>query len=461
MNDNKKIILLISVLGALWTPFLTTSVNIALPHMGAYLKIGSSLVNWITSSTILAIAIFTLPMGKLSDMIGRKKLMLIGAIISTASTFMCALSQSIYFLLVFRVLQGIGCAMISTAVVSIVCAAYPPNERGKALGINVACVYIGLSAGPIIGGSILRFTNWRGIFLFPLPVGLLLIFLLIKALRTDDIIDKSQSKFDLKGAGLYGISIFLIIFSLSNLLLRPWSKYTLILGVLLLYAFVYVESKISYPIIDVSLMKGNKVLIFSSLAALINYSSTYAISYLMSLYLQVAQWIEPSTVGLILLTQPAVQAVLSPFAGRLSDKIPSQILSSIGMGVITLVLLGFSLFTQNTPIPLVVFLLAIVGAGFAFFSSPNTNAIMSSVDKKQYGVASGILGTSRTVGQSFSMSLTALITSIFMGNAQISTETIPQFMQSFKVTFAILSFLCLLGVFASLARGKKKAPTTE
>ncbi|RBP70161.1 MFS transporter [Alkalibaculum bacchi] len=460
MNDNKKIILIISILGALWTPFITTSVNIALPHMGTYLKIGSSLVNWITSSTILAIAMFTLPMGKLSDMIGRKKLMLIGAIISTISTFMCALSQSIYFLLVFRVLQGIGCAMISTAVVSIVCAAYPPNERGKALGINAACVYIGLSAGPIIGGGILSFTSWRGIFLFPIPLGLLLIFLLIKVFRTDDIIDKSQSKFDLKGTGLYGISIFLIIFSLSNLLLRNWSKYTLILGILMLCTFVYFESKVSFPIIDIKLMKGNRVLIFSSLAALINYSSTYAISYLMSLYLQVAQWIEPGTVGLILLTQPAIQATLSPFAGRLSDKISSQVLASIGMCVITLVLFGFSLFNQNTPIALVVFLLALVGAGFAFFSSPNTNSIMSSVDKTHHGVASGILGTSRTVGQSFSMSLTALITSIFMGNEQIGTETILQFIQSFKVTFAILAFLCLLGVFASLARGKK-APMAE
>ncbi|WP_303861253.1 MFS transporter [Alkalibaculum bacchi] len=459
MNDNKKIILIISILGALWTPFITTSVNIALPYMGTYLKIGSSLVNWITSSTILAIAMFTLPMGKLSDMIGRKKLMLIGAIISTISTFMCALSQSIYFLLVFRVLEGIGCAMISTAIVSIVCAAYPPNERGKALGINVACVYIGLSAGPIIGGAILNFTSWRGIFLFPIPIGFLLIFLLIRVLRTDDIIDKSQSKFDLKGAGLYGISIFLIIFSLSNLLLRNWSKYTLILGILMLCAFMYFESKISFPIIDVKLMKGNKLLIFSSLAALINYSSTYAISYLMSLYLQVAQSLEPATVGLILLTQPAVQAILSPFAGRLSDKIPSQVLASIGMSVIALVLFVFSLFYQNTPIALVVFLLALVGAGFAFFSSPNTNSIMSSVDKTHHGVASGILGTSRTVGQSFSMSLTALITSIFMGNEQIGAKTIPQFMQSFKVTFAILAFLCLLGVFASLARGKKASAT--
>lgn len=460
MNDNKKIILLISVLGALWTPFITTSVNIALPYMGAYFKIGSSLVNWISSSTILAIAIFTLPMGKLSDMIGRKKLMLIGAIISWISTLICAFSPSIYFLLFFRVLQGIGCAMISTTVVSIVCAAYPPNERGKALGVNVACVYIGLSAGPIISGSILSFTNWRGIFLFPLPLGLLLIFLLLKVLRTDDITDKSQSKFDLKGASLYGISIFLIIFSLSNLLLHHWSKYTLLLGTLMLLTFIYMESKIHHPIIDVTLIRGNRVLIFSSLAALINYSSTYAISYLMSIYLQVGQWIEPAAVGLILLTQPAVQAFLSPFAGRLSDKIPSQVLASIGMSIIALVLFGFSLFNPNTPIALVVFLLALVGAGFAFFSSPNTNSIMSSVDKSHHGVASGILGTSRTVGQSFSMSLTALITSIFMGNEQISTETVLPFMQSFKVTFAILAFLCLLGVFASLARGKK-APVVE
>ena len=456
MNNNRKVILLISILGAMWTPFITTSINIALPYISTDLQISSSLVTWITSTTVLAIAMFALPMGKLSDMIGRKKLMLIGAVISTISTLFCALAQSIAFLLLFRLFQGIGCAMISTAVVSIVCAAYPPNERGKALGINSACVYIGLSAGPIIGGTILSFTHWRGIFFFPIPIGLFLIFLLMNSIRSGDIIDEPKSTFDLKGASLFGISIFLIIFSLSNLLLYYWSKYTLLLGILMLFALTYIEGKISSPILDVNLMKGNRVLIFSSLAALINYSSTYAISYLMSLYLQVAQQIVPGTVGIILLTQPAVQATLSPLTGRLSDRISPQILASVGMSIIVAVLFGFSFFSPNTPIFLIVFLLALVGVGFAFFGSPNTNSIMSSVDKRHHGVASGILSTSRTIGQSFSMALTGLITSIFMGSKRISIETASDFMQTFKVTFAILSFLCLLGVFASLARGKEK-----
>lgn len=454
MNDNsiRKIILLISTLGAFWAPFITSSVNIALPYMASDLNIGSSMLNWVTSSTILSIAIFILPVGKLSDLLGRRKIMLIGTIILSISSLFCGLAQSISFLLFFRVLQGLGSAMISTSVISIVCSAFPPKERGKALGMNVACTYIGLSLGPIIGGIIITYTSWRGIFLFSMPIGFILTILLFKILSFDEI-REDQEKFDSKGAILYGTSIFMIIFGLSNLLLHSWSKYIFLFGLSILVLFIYFETKTSNPILNVKVLKSNRVLVFSSLASLINYSSTFALSYLMSLYLQLVQHLNPSTAGMILLTQPAIQALLSPFAGRLSDKVAPQILASTGMGLITCGLLFISFFSQTTHIFVIIILLGMVGIGYALFSSPNTNAIMTSVDKEYYGVASGIIGTARTVGQSFSMSLTALISSIFLGNAKLTAATIPQFLMSFKTSFIILAILCLLGIFASLARG--------
>ena len=452
-NVNRKIILLISTLGAFWAPFITSSVNIALPHIGRDLAIGSSLLNWITSSTILAIAIFILPVGKLSDLLGRRKIMLLGTLILTGSSLFCSIAQSINFLLFSRVLQGIGSSMISISIISIVCSVFPPKERGKALGLNVACTYIGLSLGPIIGGAIISYTSWRGIFLFSLPIGIIL-SLLLWSILSDDEPCKENETFDIKGSILYGLTIFMIIFGLSNLLLQPWSKYILLLGIASVFLFIYVESKVQYPILNVSVLKSNRVLIFSSLASMINYSSTFAIGYLLSLYLQLVKNLEPGIAGMILLTQPALQSLLSPLAGRLSDKIAPQILASMGMALITVGLLLFSFFNETTSTIVIIILLGMVGVGFALFSSPNTNAIMTSVDKQYYGVASGIIGTARTVGQSFSMSLTALISSIFLGNAQLTREAIPGFLMSFNVTFIILAFLCLLGVFASLARGR-------
>jgi len=455
-NVNKNIILLVSTLGAFWAPFITSSVNIALPYIGRDFAIGSSMLNWVTSSTILAIAIFILPVGKLSDLLGRRKIMFVGTLILTVSSLFCGIAQSITFLLFSRVFQGIGSAMISISVISIVCSVFPPKERGKALGINVACTYIGLSLGPIIGGAIITYTSWRGIFLFSLPIGVILSLLLFNILSDDEQREGKES-FDGKGSILYGLSIFMIIFGLSNLLLHPWSKYILLLGIASIFLFIYIEDKVQNPILNVNVLKSNRVLIFSSLASMINYSSTFAISYLMSLYLQLVKHLDPSTAGMVLLTQPALQALLSPLAGRLSDKVAPQILASIGMAFITLGLLLFSFFDKNTSVFVIILLLGMIGVGFALFSSPNTNAIMTSVDKQYFGVASGIIGTARTVGQSFSMSLTALISSIFLGNAQLTDKTIPGFLMSFKTSFIILAILCLFGVFASLARGKSSS----
>ncbi|MFZ7121450.1 MAG: MFS transporter [Eubacteriaceae bacterium] len=453
MNITKKtIIIIVTTLGAFWAPFITSSINIALPYIGNELNISSSLLNWITSSTILTIAVFILPMGKISDMVGKRNIMFLGTIILTIASFICAISQTIVLLLFGRIFQGIGNAMIATSVVSMISSAFSPGERGKVLGINVACTYIGLSLGPIIGGFIISFTSWRGIFIFSLPIGILLIILLSRI--KEEIEFSNLKKFDMSGALLYGLSIFLLIFGLSNLLIYSYSKFMLILGLILLLVFIYFEKNTKNPILDITHFKKNRVLIFSSLASLINYSSTFAISYLMSLYLQLIMNLDPSTAGMILLIQPAFQAILSPLAGRLSDKVQPQILASCGMGLITIGLILFSLLNNSTSIIMIILIFALVGIGYAFFSSPNTNAIMTSVDKEFYGIASGILGTARTVGQSFSMSLSALITSFFLGNQIITTSTLPLLLNSIKTTFIVLSFLCLLGIFASLARGK-------
>ena len=449
----KRLIIITTMIGAFWTALIVTSANVALPTIGREFNASPYMLSWIISSSLLATAMFVIPIGKLSDIYGRKKTMFVGTVILTITSLLCGLSNSITLLIVFRSIQGIGGAMLTTTVLSIVTSAFDPGERGKALGISVACTYIGLSTGPFISGLIVHNFNWRGIFFFSIPIGLILLLLISKIDQEWKELD--SKKIDYIGSVIYAVAIITMIWGLSNLNKTVYARYSLLAGIITLCFFVWFEFKTDSPLLDLRTMKSNKVLVFSSLAAFINYSSTFAISYMMSLYLQSIKGLNPQTAGLILLVQPSFQAIFSPVAGVLSDRIDPQYVSSTGMALIAVSLLLLSLIGVNTPLFLIIMLLGIIGTGFALFSSPNVNSVMSSVAKHEYGVASGILSTARTVGQSFSMAMTALITSLYLGSKMITPETSGLFIQSFKVTFILFSILCLFGIAASLARGKR------
>ncbi len=200
--------------------------------------------------------------------------------------------------------------------------------------------------------------------------------------------------------------------------------------------------------------KSNKTFTYSNIAALINYSATFAISFLMSLYLQNIKGLTSQDAGFILVTQPLMMAVFSPLAGKLSDKIEPQKVASLGMGFLTGGLILFAFLNVDFSYLLIIVNLAIIGFGFALFSSPNTNAVMSSVDKRYYGVASSTLSSMRMVGQMFSMGIVIVIFSIFIGKGEITADNQEAFISGIRLAFLLFSVLCFLGIFASLARGK-------
>jgi MFS family permease len=208
------------------------------------------------------------------------------------------------------------------------------------------------------------------------------------------------------------------------------------------------------PVLDMTLFRHNLVFSMSNLAALINYMATSAVTFLLSLYLQYIKALTPDVAGLVLIAQPVIMTVVSPVAGRLSDRIEPRVMASIGMGFTFAGLVMLAFLSFDTPIVYIIVSLVILGLGFGLFSSPNTNAVMSAVEKKYYGVASGTLGTMRTIGQTFSMGISLLIFSLFMGNQKISAQVFPQFLSGINILFILCAVLCLLGIFASLARGK-------
>jgi EmrB/QacA subfamily drug resistance transporter len=449
---NKKSILTMTMVGAFLAPFMGSSVVVALPSIGSEFSLNASLLNWIATSFVLTTAVFVIPCGKFADIYGRKKILLYGVIIYLISTILCGLSNSGLMLVLLRGLQGIGGAMMSATVLAITTSAFPPGERGRAIGLNVASTYTGLSLGPVIGGLITQYLGWRSLFFVIVPFGLVMIFL-ITQLKHEWSEAKGETM-DYKGSIIYGLGLLFLMCGLSFIRSSWYGISLIVFGVAFLVLFGLFETRTTNPILDINMFKRSRVLIFSSLAALINYSATYAVSYLLSLYLQYIKGFNPQQAGLILVAQPAVQALFSPLAGKLSDKIEAQKVASAGMALTSIGLLFLSFLDTDTNLFVIYAALLILGFGFALFSSPNTNAVMNSVEKRFYGVASGILGASRTVGQTFSMGITSLILVVFMGNIKINSVNHPNFLVGLKATFLTFTVLCFIGIFASLARGK-------
>jgi EmrB/QacA subfamily drug resistance transporter len=451
MDSRQKTALSIAVLSSFLTPFMGSSLNIALPSMGREFSMNAVMISWIATAYLLSAAILLIPVGKLADMYGRKLVFLSGMIIFTFSSLLGALAPTGTIMLLSRIIQGIGSTMIFGTSMAILTAVFPPGVRGRAIGLNSASVYLGLSLGPFIGGLLTEHFGWRSIFWIMIPVGILTIYLVAKHLQGEWADDKKQH-FDLKGALVYAFALVGIMLGFSEL----GNKYGILIlgaGLLLLGYFLYLESSIKYPMLDINIFRKNKVFSYSNLAALINYSATFAIIFLLSLYLQDIRGFSPQRSGLIIFTQPLIMALVSPFSGKLSDRFEPRIIATWGMSVCTAGLAAFVFLRPDTPILFIILNLMVLGFGFALFSSPNTNAVMSSVDKKNLGIASAMLGTMRLTGQMLSMGIAMLLLSVFIGKESISISNQESFMLALRTAYLIFSVLCFGGIFASSARG--------
>lgn len=434
------------------TAFMGSSINVALPVIGKEFNVSAVMLSWFATAYLLTSAVFLIPVGKLSDIYGRVKFFKIGIAIFTIGSFLCGVSYSAEFLLIFRAMQGAGASMIFTTSTAILVSAFEPNERGKVLGINVAAVYTGLSTGPFIGGIITEVFGWRYIFYSNLILGVILI-ILIYLKYSFEWKEEDGSKFDKIGSVIYVISLVTLMLGFSYVP-AVHGFALLALGLAGMFIFFNYEKRIPNAVFNITLFLSNRTFTFSNIAALINYSATFAVSFLMSLYLQNVKLLSPKDAGIILVTQPLMQAIFSPLTGRLSDKYEPRYVASAGMGLISIGLLVFAFLTPSFPYYIIIANLAMMGIGFALFSSPNMNAIMGAVDKRFYGVASSTLASMRLIGQMFSMGFVIVLFSVLIGKAEISLEVSGAFLNSTRAAFALFSFLCFLGIFASISRGK-------
>ena len=432
-------------------PFMASSINIAIPAMGKDFELMPEQLSWVVTAFLVGSAAFLVPFGKLADIVGSKRLFCIGLRFLLAATVAGALSPDAFWLILFRLLQGVSLAMIFSTSMAMLVASHPPAQRGRVIGYSAAATYIGLSLGPVVGGLMTQFLGWR--LIFWCMAGGILLSLLAMGTVEGEWYGEPSDRLDYIGSLLYSLSAGLLLYGLSSYGTYPFAGAFLAAGVIFFILFLWEQYKAEYPLINWQLFRSG-IFAFSNLAAMIHYSSTFALGFILSLYLQLLRGFDAAFAGLFLLLQPVMMAAFSPLAGSLSDKKQPRLVASSGMAMTALGLAVFLLMDENSSLFLIGGNLLFIGVGFAFFSSPNSNAIMGSVSSREYGIAAAVLSVMRIGGQAISMAIVTVILTTTTASVP-EAEYLPSLMQVFHRVFAVFAVLCSLGVFISLARGRR------
>lgn len=446
---DRTMILIVTMLGGFLTTFMGSAVNIALPLIDAEFGVSAVTLSWISFSYMLAAGAILMPVGRVADLSGRMRVLVWGMLVYTVISFASAFAPSASILIVLRVIQGMGGSLFFATSTALVILAYPPETRGRALGLNVAGIYLGLTLGPVLGGIIIHNAGWRALFIVAGALGVINCLLPIWRLRGVEWREPKTARFDVLGSVIYalGISAVFLGFSLLPDLLGAT---LIVVGLVGLAVFLWWETRAADPVLNVGLLRRNRVFAYSNIAALINYGATFALTFLLSLYLQYNRGLNSQTAGFILVTGTFVQTVFSPMAGRLSDRIHARFVASAGMSLCVLGLLAFAFMGDNTPYWYIILTLAVLGLGFAFFSTPITHTVMGSVEKRFLGVASATLATMRLAGQNLSMGIATMVMAIVIGRHAIEPADHPQVLTTVRLSFLIFTVLCAFGVGASL-----------
>ena len=465
-GSDKWIVLAITCIGALMGPLDSTIVSVSLPTISSSLQMDYATSVWVPTAYLAALASLLLTVGRLSDIRGRKPIFIIGFVVFVAGSFLCSVAQDGGQLVLFRVIQGCGGAFIMATSTAIITSVFPPQERGKALGINVMFVYIGLSLGPPLGGFLTGALGWQSIFWVNVPIGLAVIGLAAWKLKEPRIQAKTK-QFDVAGAVTFAVGLVALLVALTESEDRGWTS-PFIIGMLALsmgsfIAFVMIEKrKGREAMLDLELITKNRLFAMANLSTLLNYTAYFGASIILSFYMQRVLGYSLYLTGMVLLSMPLTMSILSPLSGWASDRVGSRVLASTGMVLIAIGLLLLSTLDQSATTDILLIYLLILGVGMGLFSSPNTSAVMGCVRKDQLGVASGTLSTMRTVGQSLSLAIMGAVIAVVASSATVaalfSGAPLPpasegEFIRGMALAFQVAAVIAFVGAATSLARG--------
>lgn len=442
----ENIVLLICAVLSFFTVFAFNAVMIVIPSIASEYGMNNIAQNWVTIIFLLVVAVISVPAGQISGKYGLKKVTVLSILLFIAISVVNVFAPTTEMFLACRLILGIALAFINVTSMAMVVSAFKIEERGKALGINITGVYLGLFLSPVIAGILNYQLGWKSVVLFSIPFLIVLLILLLFKVQ-DEWVTFENVSLDLKGSFVYGIGMLLFIYGFT-ILNETTGVVLTVLGILTLALFAYIELRPVNPVFDVRFFK-NKQFLSANFASLSAYLATFAVTTILNYHFQYIKGYDSQFAGLILIVAPVFQVAIAPIAGRLSDRYVPQVLAAIGMGLGTISLVLFSLLDADTSLLFIIIAMIFYGVGFGLFSPPNTNVIMSSVPPQATSVASASVATMRTLGQTMSMGILTLVFAFVMGNVPIVEQYYPQLITSSQITCLICVILCIVSVFAS------------
>jgi MFS family permease len=460
-KTTRNIVLAVSTLSGFAATFAASGLVGATRDIGEEFHLSAVVLSWIPLTYVLAAAAILMAMGKVADLFGRMRVFNLGLVGFTVFSFAAACATSGAMLITLRTLQGFTASLLFATNIALISLSHPTEVRGRALGMLTAGVYLGSTTGPILGGVIVdHLGGWRALFIFVGAVSLITTVLTLWRLHRVDWREPRQGRFDVLGSVVWAVALpslllgFTFLPELLGILL-------VVGGALGLGFFLWWETRAADPLLRVNLLRHNRAFAFSNAAALINYSATFAMSFLLAMYLEFNRGLSAKEFGYVLVSAPLLQTIVSPFAGRLADRLQPRLVAATGQALCVIGLLAFVFLGEKTSYWFMIPALGVLGVGFGLFASPVAHMVMSSVDRRDVGTASATLATMRVSGQGVSMGVSGLVIALLVGRSEhLQPQDYPNLLTSVRVSFAIFAGLCAIGVVAVLL-GRKRDDSSE
>ncbi|HJQ22190.1 MAG TPA: MFS transporter [Gemmatimonadaceae bacterium] len=426
-------------------------VNTILPILSRELHANVAAIEWVTTVYLLVVSGLLLSIGRAGDLYGHKHLYISGFVLFVIGSALCGLARSAHALIALRALQALGAAVLFATAPAILTRSFPPNQRGRAFGALGTFTYLGLTAGPSLGGWLASAFGWPAVFYINVPVGATAIALATRTVA-DDRVTEREERFDFVGAALFTVGLVSLMVALNQGHAWGWGSPrtigVLIASAVLLAIFVRVEQRRPHPMLDLSLFTS-RVFSGTTASAILNYVSVYSVLFVIPFLLIQGRGLSAAQAGVVLTAQPIVMAIVAPFSGAFSDRIGAQVPATVGMLILTAGLVALAFAVTGASLGIIALCLAIIGLGVGIFVSPNNSALMGAAPRHRQGIASGVLATARNVGMVLGVGVAgAVFTTVLARAASPAAGIVP----GARAALFVAALVALLGAVTSALR---------